>query len=160
MRILLIVSFITILLPCSIAADTGFGIGAMGTVGLEGNVIEGGAVLVVSPPIVPLMFNLGWKSNSGISFFTLSADWWLLQTDLVSILSLYAGPGIGTEFGDADADAIIFSLTVRAPAGLQIFLGTIFELFVELTPGVRIRLLPDFIPNFIFHSSLGARFWF
>ena len=145
----------TVYLP----AQQGLGIGGKGTAALRGTRFEPGAALTIVPPFVPLAVDFSWKYSGGSSRFAFCTDLWLVEVPLVDLLTLYAGPGMGIEWGGNDLGSVDFSALFRVPAGFRIQPAEKFEIFIELISGVSFLFVPDFTPHFYFQGCAGIRFW-
>ncbi len=103
----------------------------------------------------PAVFGVGASIGSNTFEMGATADWWMYQTDLVSIFSLYMGPGVFAQIGGN------FGLGVRIPIGVQAFLLDPLELFLEIAPALGIALSdPIVFPTFGVQGAFGFRFWF
>ena len=101
---------------------------------------------------LPFMLGLGWDFSSGVVIGA-TADWWMYETNLISIIDLYMGPGIFGGFSTVSGE---IWLGPRMAAGLQVFFIEPLELFIELDP--YLTLLPSI--GFGLQGAAGVRFWF
>ncbi len=113
-------------------------------------------MLSVKPPSIPIVFGVGAQINQDLFNVGLTLDWWLYQSPLVGIISIYIGPGLYLAVPDP------FELGGRIPVGLQIFPIDILELFLEITPALVFvsNRSGITIPQFALQGAVGFRFWF
>jgi hypothetical protein len=103
----------------------------------------------------PAVFAVGASIGSNKFELGVTADWWMYQTELVSIFHMYVGPGVYAQIGNG------FALGVRVPIGVQAFVLEPLELFLEVAPALGIKLSdPIDFPTFGVQGAFGFRFWF
>ena len=137
-----------------------FGIGAAfgvdGALGVDGTVGPG-ALLSFRLDSYPAVFGLGFSTGGGSFSLGATADWWLYNASLISILSLYVGPGVYLDLNIYDGN-VAFGAGVRVPVGLQAWIIEPLELFFEVAPTFGLKN-GDF-PAFGVQGAVGFRFWF
>lgn len=139
-----------------IAAAPAFSFGIGGAFGLNLNGFGSSGLLSVKFDEFPAVFGLGAHISSGGFRATITADWWLYQTNLVEMLDLYVGPGLFVDLGSN-----VFDLGVRVPVGIHMFVIDPLELFLELAPALGFILAPSFdFPTWGIQGAVGFRFWF
>ena len=113
------------------------------------------AMLSLKLPSIPFLWGVGAQIGQDTFQLAFTADWWLYQTNLVSFLNLYVGPGLYLAVPQP------FEIGGRVPIGLNAYPLEVLELFLEIAPtlvffssdGVR-------IPTFGLQGAFGFRFWF
>ena len=114
------------------------------------------ALLSFRLPKFPAVFGLGFTlpGGGGQSSFTLLADWWLAQGNLVGFVNYYIGPGVFLNISNSPL------LGIRVPVGLNAFPIKPLELFVELAPAISLLAPSGVFPQFGLQAGFGFRFWF
>lgn len=111
---------------------------------------------------VPLIFTVGIPSFSPLAV-GVTADYWVLNDNLVGPLNWYIGAGLFAQIytdSDEHMDAGFFG-GVRVPVGLNMFFAdNMFEVYVQLAPGLGIGIGNGIHPDFIIPFNYGIRFWF
>jgi hypothetical protein len=138
-------------------ADKGSGlaIGAEGALDFVGsNGLPTSAMLLLHLPQIPLMFGIGVSSSPGVG---ITADYWILHSNLSRIFSWYLGVGgyLNADFGSPAS----FTVGGRVPIGLQLWpVGQVLEIFAEIAPAVGVVLVPT---SFDWHlqAAIGLRVW-
>jgi hypothetical protein len=122
-----------------------------------GSLPDSSALLSFRVPKLPVVFGVGANipKNGGNGSFSLLADWWLAQGNLVSFVNYYVGPGVFAGVGNNS------EFGVRVPIGLNAFPLKPLELFVEFAPAVTL-IAPGGIsvPDWSLQTGFGFRFWF
>jgi len=134
-------------------ADT-FGIGVAYSINAIGG-LPSSALLSLKVPQLPIIWGVGARIGGGAFNLAATADWWLIQQNLVSFLNIYAGPGLYISLPD------YFEIGARIPVGLNAYPLDFLEIFAELalahpfwTEGGLV------IPSFRLQAAFGFRFWF
>lgn len=148
---------VLVLILATVGASAAFswGIGAaVGIQPLQG--LPGSNVMLsVAPPVVPIVFGVGFTIGQQVLNIGITADWWVLNENLFSFVNLYVGPGLYVGIAN-DLD-----LGLRVPVGINIFPLSFLELFLEIAPTLGIQLgNPIVFPRFGLQGSFGLRFWF
>ncbi|MCP4724188.1 MAG: hypothetical protein GY863_04090 [bacterium] len=153
----------TILISIFILVAASFSLSAMAIgASYSLNVTEsaaGDGALTFKLTELPPVFGLSFGGNSDYFRLGATADIWMYHKPLVSIVSIYIGPGAYINLGIGDTSTI--ALGARVPVGFQIFPLEPLELFLELAPRFGIQLTPDIdFPQLGLQGALGFRFWF
>ena len=136
------------------AEGRGIGIGAEYVLDFGGANVMNGLAITGSPPKLPIVIGLQFAFGSQVFQFGLTVDWWLFHTNITGPLDLYIGPGLFLNVASA------LSLGVRVPVGLQWWVITPLELFLEASPSIGITFANPVTPRFGVGLALGGRFWF
>ena len=144
-----LLAIITVIPAYSFGIGAAFGLDVTETVGP-------GALLSLRLDSFPAVFGVGWSAKGDFQL-GLTADWWLFHTNLVSILSLYVGPGLYLDLGITGGTASL-GIGVRVPVGLQAWIIDPLELFLELAPTFGMK--DGQFPRLGIQGALGFRFWF
>jgi len=145
---------LTLLVVLAAAPAFSFGIG--GAFGLNFNGLGTSGLLSVKFDEYPAVFGLGAHLGGGGFRATVTADWWLYQTNLVEMLDLYVGPGIFVDLGSN-----VFDIGVRIPVGIHLFVIDPLELFLEIAPTIGVAVAPSLqFPTWGVQGAVGFRFWF
>ncbi|WP_455381620.1 hypothetical protein [Salinispira pacifica] len=133
-----------------------WGIGAEVGIDALGNLPGQSVMLTVQFPKLPILWGIGAQINGNQSNVGLTADWWLINQHLASLLNIYVGPGLYL------AAPKPFEIGGRLPIGLNIFPLNFLELFIEAAPAIVFYSSDSgiTIPNFRLQGALGLRFWF
>ncbi len=122
-----------------------------------GSGLPSSALLSFRLPKLPPVFGLGVSipSGGGQSSFTVLADWWLAQGNLVGFLNYYVGPGVFVGIADSA------TLGLRVPVGIDAYPIKPLELFLEFAPAVTLVAPAGVsIPEWGLQAGFGFRFWF
>lgn len=143
----------------SVFARTGVGISAGLPIGpgLPGSNL----MLSLKLDSFPLLLGIGGSFGENQIRLGITADYWIANNNLASILNWYIGiggffgAGIAENGGDFDAG-------LRIPIGLNIFvLDRVLELFVEIAPAIGVRFGNTVqFPALGAQGALGFRVWF
>jgi hypothetical protein len=127
-----------------------FGIDALG--GLPGQNV----MLSVQFPKLPILWGFGARVDHNSYNVGVTADWWLINQNLVSFLNIYVGPGLYLALPKP------FEFGARLPIGLNAFPVNFLELFIEAAPALVLVSSNSGvqIPDFRLQGALGLRFWF
>lgn len=153
-RVMIIALALILAVGVSGFADT-FGVGAaFGISGLGG--LPASAMLSLKVPKVPVIWGIAAQFGENSFNMGVTADWWLYQTNLVSFIGLYVGPGLYMSLPQP------FEIGGRVPIGLNAYPLDFLELFLEFAPAL-VFFSSDAgvtIPNFRLQGAFGFRFWF
>ena len=143
----------------AVVATPAFSFGIGGAFGLDfaGGSVGPGALLSFSPDSHPLVLGVGASFGEGFFALGLTGDWWLYHTGLISILSLYIGPGLYVDLNVVNENASL-GIGARIPIGLQAWIIDPLELFLEIAPTIGLR--GGTFPAFGVQGAIGFRFWF
>jgi hypothetical protein len=121
-----------------------------------GSGLPSSALLSFHIPRLPPMFGLGVSiPSSGQASFSLLADWWVAQGNLVSFVDYYVGPGVFVGISDSA------QLGFRVPFGLDAYPIKPLELFIELAPAVTFLNASGLgFSQLGLQAGFGFRFWF
>ena len=152
-KIVIIVLVLLVAFATAGFADT-YGVGAAFSLDAFGG-LPSSAMLSLKVPQLPILWGIGAQVGGGNFSLAVTADWWLYQTNLVSFLGLYAGPGLYIRLPGN------FEIGARIPVGINAYPLDFLELFAELalahpfwTEGGLV------IPSFRLQAAFGFRFWF
>ncbi len=111
---------------------------------------------------VPFVFAVGIPSFSPLAV-GVTADYWILNNNLVGPLNWYIGAGLFAQLytdDDEHFDAGFFG-GVRVPVGLNLFFADDrFEVYLQVAPGLGIGIGNGIHPDFVIPINYGLRFWF
>ena len=101
-------------------------------------------------------------SWSFVNRLNATVDWWILNSELVDPLDWYLGVGanILLKFNQGNTNTTVFGVAIRVPAGLQWWLSSEWELFLELAPGIRVTTDANSIVGFDIGGGIGLRYYF
>lgn len=108
---------------------------------------------------VPFVFAVGIPSFDPLAI-GLTADYWILNDNLVGPLNWFIGAGLfGQMFiGDDDFN---FTVGARVPVGLNFFFARdMFELYLQVAPGLGANIGNGVEMDFVCPINYGLRFWF
>lgn len=150
---------IAVALLTAIAVIPAFSFGIGGAFGLDlaGGTVGPGVLLSFSPDAYPIVAGVGFSFGDGSFTMGVTADWWLYHTNLVSVLSLYIGPGAYLDLAINNGNASL-GIGARVPVGLQAWILDPLELFLEIAPTFGLK--GGRFPAFGVQGALGFRFWF
>lgn len=138
----------------AVMSTSAFGIGAAYSLPLGDGLPGSGVMLSGKFDGLPLI-GLGFALGSDTFQLGVTADWWLIQGPVVSILSGHVGVGAFLGINDG------VDIGVRVPAGLSIYPANWLEIFIELAPTLSIGFAdPIRFPQFGAQAAAGLRFWF
>lgn len=133
-----------------------WGIGAAIGIAPIGGLPGSNVLLSIMPPKVPILFGVGFTIGQAQFAMGITADWWMVNTNLFSFVNLYLGPGL---YLGIEGSNITFG--GRVPIGLNIFPIKWLELFLEIAPVLAIEFTdPITFPVFDLQGAFGLRFWF
>lgn len=109
---------------------------------------------------VPLVFGIG-ASIGTHTRLGVTADYWIANNNLVSVLNWYIGIGAYVGLGVSQNYSTL-DLGVRVPIGLNVFVfDRVLEFFAELAPTLGASFSdPVTFPVLGLQAGLGARIWF
>ena len=155
MKKIVLIGIVLMVAFAGTASASTFGVGAAYGLQPIGGLPGSNVMLSVKAPRVPFLLGLGFSLGTNQFELGMTADWWLLQQNLVTFINVYAGPGLYA--------GIAQSLEVggRMPIGLNAYPLDFLELFVEVAPTLTVRFSdPIVFPNFALQGAFGFRFWF
>ena len=100
------------------------------------------------------------RENAAALAIGLTADYWILNDNLVGPLNWFIGAGLfGQMFiGDDDFN---FTVGARVPVGLNFFFARdMFELYLQVAPGLGANIGNGVEMDFVCPINYGLRFWF
>jgi hypothetical protein len=113
------------------------------------------AMLSLKLPSIPFLWGIGAQVGQDTFNLAFTADWWLYQTNLVSFINLYVGPGLYIALPDP------LEFGGRIPIGLNAYPIEVLELFLEIAPTlVFVSNRGITVPDFGLQGAFGFRFWF
>jgi len=102
-----------------------------------------------------LAIGLGWSFASTNNRIDATADWWLINDQLIERVDWYLGAGIKLGL-NINNNNDIFNIGLRVPIGVQWWPVDQLELFAEIAPGIL--LVPATDPDM--GAGLGLRYHF
>lgn len=155
-------------------AHAAFPNGAAVGVNLFAGIIDGGVGISLKPNNIPAMFGIqlgyGWPGYFNLG---LLGDWWAWQAKLGDAgeapVYFYVGVGANVNLGFS-GNFFRFDLNARVPLGFSFIVKRNWEIYFELTPGIRLFtfytgmsskyrwFFPDYVINF--DGQFGFRYWF
>ena len=116
---------------------------------------SGASIKIGNFPVLGISWSFRNRLNATV-------DWWLFNSELVEPLDWYLGVGanIYLGFNQGVGNTNIFGAGFRVPVGLQWWLLSELELFLELAPGIAITTNPNSIVGFDMGGGIGMRYYF
>lgn len=150
-RIIIAVLLFTVLAMGAFA----FGIGAAVGIDPLGGLPGTNVMMSAKFDSIPFLMGLGFTVGEEVFRFGFTADYWMLNQNLVSFINVYVGPGLYLGYSDQ------VLIGGRLPIGLNCFPFKWWELFLEIAPTLSAGI-GDAItfPIFSLQGSFGMRFWF
>ncbi|HZK20476.1 MAG TPA: hypothetical protein VFC68_07115 [Treponemataceae bacterium] len=146
-------------LVCSMCASALFALG----IGLQGgtNVADNGQGSVdftFKLNSQPFIFAVGIPSFEPLAI-GFSADYWLVNDNIAGPVNYFVGcGGFGSIF--IGSDVLGLSIGGRIPLGLNMFFAkNVFELYLQMAPGFKIKLTNGIRPSFVCPANFGFRVW-
>ena len=115
----------------------------------------GVSVKIGNFPVLGISYSFRNRLNTTI-------DLWLLNADLFDPLDWYFGVGakVRIGFNQGNTKETVFGLGVRAPAGLQWWLSSEWELFLEVAPALLLTTDANGFLAFDVGGGIGIRYYF
>lgn len=152
-KIVTLALLLVALLAVGATAET-FGVGGAFAIDALGG-LPNSAMLSIKVPQLPILWGVGAQLGGGTFNLAMTADWWLYETNLISFIGLYVGPGLYLRLPDN------FEIGGRIPVGLNAFPLEFLELFAELAVAHPFWSEGGLvIPSFRLQGAFGFRFWF
>lgn len=108
---------------------------------------------------VPFVFAVGIPSFDPLAI-GLTADYWILNDNLVGPLNWFIGAGLFGQLFIGDDD-FNFTVGARVPVGLNFFFARdMFELYLQVAPGLGANIGNGVEMDFVCPINYGLRFWF
>ena len=86
-----------------------------------------------------------------------TADYWFFNPTIANPLRWYLGVGGFAAISTRNSE---FSAGARVPVGLNMFLADFFEIYLQVSPGIRLGIGNGVHPSFVLPANFGLRFWF
>lgn len=129
-------------------------------IGIQGgsDVVRGGGAGAVTFKLdsIDLIFGVEFPSFDPFEV-GVTADYWFFNPTIANPLRWYLGVGGFAAISTRNSE---FSAGARVPVGLNMFLADFFEIYLQVSPGIRLGIGNGVHPSFVLPANFGLRFWF